>query len=1408
MALPALQLGRDRDAWATIRGFVYQVALTLERWLDLADDEHLELERGEDIDTVAKVLAASGVEESTRLLEQIKYREKNVTLRSSAVIEFLAAVAEHKEKNPGQILRFRFLTTVDAGTEKPSPFTPRYPALAHWATVVNKGQFDVDTVNKILTLVREAERPEGLAENTWKQFKAFLSGTSAAAFFEFMKLIEWSFNTGDLNALGADIRAKIVQRKLAATEEESQDFYQRLFFHIFHLLSERGLKTLTKIELSNVLKRPPLAPQYQALFAQVTGHLAVLENRFETVEQGLTTVQHGLLDVEETLATHRAELQRIVTSQGLPTTITLGPSTFVYVSPPLVQGIIRRTELVKSLQADLDIASILVLSGQASIGKTQLARLLIEPEKTLWLALRHKKPEESVALFETAQSVAHANHKTHIVLDDLPRLSSGDQLTTHMLHLASSAPQKVKLIATISAPLPLTLKEDTPTGFLIERPVPLLQPDEIRELLLAHKAPENILEPTAIQVVQEATTGHPMLVRALIRYLQKQGWLLTTETLQAVAQKEFAKDVQKETQQLLLRTVEGDKPRELLYRLDLVVEPIRERHLQIVSAVIPVIPAPFEQLDELRGFWIQDTAADRYSLSPLLEGLGTKNLPEDVQRNIHQSLGNDITSRRPLSIFEADTAIYYFTKGQLHDRAGLLYLFAMTNALKIPTRIRRLSLSRRWINNDLPNGMSRSVKLYVRGVQVRVLDALHEDTTYTLRQLDALLGEATSTDTLAVIHASLNAGPLRTEVSASLSEKYYRQAVAAAQNAVETNAEQLPEDFLTGLYGMIWINSARVETIDDLREWLKTVQQIGETGRQSALQINTPSIRDESSLLLPQRFALEEYKKPAESRNWLAVLAAQEDLEREAQKLNLIELAGFSVAAQLMVIYDSSQDISRVTKVATEALKRYGAMPRVRFAIQSNFGRQLGHAGKIDEGLAELKSAISIDTGSFAIVNRLHGYIEAARLAAQTADAEEAINFANKAVQFSTVHPELSFERIKALGELSILLSDLNGIKAGYKAWAKTAEEILLAQEDTPHWKALFSIIGHSIGYYHSIATTGLPPSTIDGGQPYVKPLPGIFLRYSEAAATIFDSNKTALICAQLAMYADSIGDDQEARRWAEHGIQIAEKSGSESTRALLANLALPYLLITNAFATAITGSVSAATTLLRESRHGLNKELHSSDEQLLRKDGEAMGRYQSFFPVFVRLLHMNYQGDPLAKTAAQEVIGVCQQLSKQSTQPKPWELAASIIDATFVRGALKSEFDLLLEEAEQTQENLLKAITLFGASFAPDVSVKQTLANHITALNYAMETLKLKGSTMRLIVHPFMRDFWQWRFSSAKFQFRSPNMVEKELAQASQLSGPDGVRAILLSLSYGLALNLPNHFIQWLTIRSTDKNS
>lgn len=86
---------KNRDAWSTIRGYVYQVDLTISRWLDLKDNQILELERGEDIDIINSDISKTRI---SRELEQIKYREATISLNQDLVFDLILNFYTHKKK--------------------------------------------------------------------------------------------------------------------------------------------------------------------------------------------------------------------------------------------------------------------------------------------------------------------------------------------------------------------------------------------------------------------------------------------------------------------------------------------------------------------------------------------------------------------------------------------------------------------------------------------------------------------------------------------------------------------------------------------------------------------------------------------------------------------------------------------------------------------------------------------------------------------------------------------------------------------------------------------------------------------------------------------------------------------------------------------------------------------------------------------------------------------------------------------------------------------------------------------------------------------------------------------------------------------------------------------------------------
>ena len=185
---------RDRDAWFVIRGFRYQIDLTILRWIELREDQTLELEAGEDIDTVARSVEAR-LEDSKRLLEQVKHLDRNITLRSPEAVAAVANALEHIQVNPGMAITFRMVTNASPGLERPSPYDDRCCAIEVWEAV-RKGLVEASALPRrlagIRSLLSQAHGPEGFNSGTWDGLQAFLSTSSDEDLRVFISGFEWS----------------------------------------------------------------------------------------------------------------------------------------------------------------------------------------------------------------------------------------------------------------------------------------------------------------------------------------------------------------------------------------------------------------------------------------------------------------------------------------------------------------------------------------------------------------------------------------------------------------------------------------------------------------------------------------------------------------------------------------------------------------------------------------------------------------------------------------------------------------------------------------------------------------------------------------------------------------------------------------------------------------------------------------------------------------------------------------------------------------------------------------------------------------------------------------------------------------------------------------------------------------
>lgn len=294
---------RKRDAYATIRGFVYQVELTIQRWLDLKVGEALELERGEDVDTIQEAMSGFGNEQS-RLLEQIKARVKKLTLRSGSALSALANFYEHDCNNSKLKLSYRYVTSAAVGLERPSATPDRVPLITLW-NGLHGNQIQPKDLSARFKQTRAflaaTTKPTKLDAKAWASFISFVGTGSERSFRNFVRRVEWFVSQTPTARVAERVQKKLVSQ-YGTEPTEAQTTYERLFLHVFKVLSEPGIKRLTTVDRERVLRSPYLNARDQLLLANLSVHLTDLSARVGALEDLVASLSPHALPSEIEIA--------------------------------------------------------------------------------------------------------------------------------------------------------------------------------------------------------------------------------------------------------------------------------------------------------------------------------------------------------------------------------------------------------------------------------------------------------------------------------------------------------------------------------------------------------------------------------------------------------------------------------------------------------------------------------------------------------------------------------------------------------------------------------------------------------------------------------------------------------------------------------------------------------------------------------------------------------------------------------------------------------------------------------------------------------------------------------------------------------------------------------------------------
>ncbi len=1368
--MAAFQTARNRDAWASIRGFLYQACLTVERWLALNASESLELERGEDIDIVSRALGADEVE-AARLLEQVKLRESNVSLRSDPVAAFLANALDHQTRNPGAELTFRFLTNAQPAHERPTGLR-QARGITVWEELrrLPMAERTADQrLQGIRDLLRSTSKPAEVPGPLWARLRYFVDEVPAKEFARFVGQTEFACGNGDYVAVRQRIEALLLKRRLVAAGCEGIGYWA-LLVKVLEVLSSVGLKLLRPEDVGSVLAgaSPAAAQRISDLVARLTAW----ENTAQDLALRLRRQEDALQDLGAKVSG--------LSSQPLPPALALARH-LVGEPPPLPSNAVTRRETVAALAADAAPGKWLALCGRPGLGKSVAALLLCSrmPVPPNWLRLRGLDRDQCAAVlqYELSSGLFVDGEQALFVADDLPRVTSGELLWEVLVRFASTlCSSGGTFVTTSNFRLPADTQELAKTN-LTERELPPFSNDEAREYFSLSGAPPKIAASPAVAAINGIVSGHPTLLRAAATYLKAREWRFDTETVEALFTRTFTREVEEQSQRLLSETV-SEEARELIYRLDLVIGTATEETVRSVTEAPPPVARAFEALTEVLDLWIQRSPGG-YILSPLVKHLGEPNLLPEVRRGIASRLAHQILSRGTINQVDAMAVIsYLMTSGEV-DNAGWVFTSILRSIESAPPDIDDFGLLSLWAITELPSAMHLGIRLMVRGTQARVLSRRGRNAGFVLRSLEGLVKSAPPGLAFAALGAAVSAAVQPRADSAEAILRILAQVLPHTEATLRSSGEEMEWPKEVRPEELLWLVAMNVETPAALNAW--TTCWSGLTGDQRRILVNADHY-PVAAMAVASGVWRREGERPEQERSWEAAHAALARLESAALSGDGVLLAACALRSRIIVWAEYQDDLQKAEQAARSALHVFKHDPEALFLIRESIGRQYVLRKRWAEAHAWFEGAFGAHAQRFPVI-RFFG-LNAAAVAAGDTDPVAAVLLLKAAAEVALATPLLrDLDRVCALAELAIAEWRANGLAASFARWDEAVSVFLAIPDRSSEWRDVGVVVGHCLGYLSLIAESGSPPATTRDDKPYGPPIAGIFQPVPKGISARYPTGSMeAVLCAQLVLFADGVGATDRAEFWTIAGLERAAGPDAAAVRAVLYDRALPYFLHTNAFEHALLHA--------RDFTEGVSGGV---------EEAERLQRQLLCVPLAIRVATLVVENAALGGLAVGECVEVLNRIADGAQRPAPWRAAAELLGDAFVR----SVGARVLFAAPTTRDEVRAEWPLHGmanllATLQVDCPLETAAAVHVNTMRTMARVPRATAMSER-VLWPFVRAFWMKVMREERFRLNAPRAVDANLRGLDQSKPAEAMRTVLSAMVDDQRASISAEDRQWL---------
>ncbi|HVY31042.1 MAG TPA: hypothetical protein VHB79_31015 [Polyangiaceae bacterium] len=1345
---------RNRDASAAIAGYVYQVDLTILRWLDLPDSDLLELEAGEDIDRIGRAVVDSGPDQ-LRILEQVKLRHSSITMRSPEAIEALANAAETLAANPAERIQFRFTTTARVGLERPSPWpgdTKKRAGIDLWQALRSKNTPSTIRADAEATLCAVAatwRRPSNVAHSTWSALTALL-GPTQNGLLSLVPVFEWATAARTPIQLRSAIAQRLAQDFPVVAAAPQDAAYQRLFHRVFVTLSSVGRKLLRRDQLLRELADLSSPPVETTSFQQVIALLDAQQNAIGALSRTIDAL--GVQQSQLLGPGSRLDLVAEYVAAG----VRLNTSP-----PPFTALTIQRNDVARDILARSNGAIWIALFGMSGSGKTQLACDLAPSAQ--WVRLDGVSNDDAAQRVEAVLGRAAGSTTGWLVLDDLP-LDPSPRLRDLLVGLANCPPwPDFRLISTSHRALSARLKANLAQHSLFEICTPAFSASETVELAAKYAAPQEIQDnDRLIATVNSWCNGHPQLLAATCRFLQLKSWAIDSETLNALLSREQLREVSRETAEIIRQTIQDPEARRLLYRTKLSSEPLGFEYVAKLSSVAPSIARARERFDSLIGPWLRPEVDEKFAVSPLVREISDEYLEEAEKQDCHAILAEmELETRRDQ--WGLISAIAHYAGAKQRDRAATLLIHALVEAAKFPDPPPGASLVLGCWANEPPSGLEPDTYLMLLAAQIHARNKFGEPIEHQLRELGPALLDATSKSS---IPAACLAFRAVFKVDPQLARSMWRKARVDCNGADDLAGSSGTISKTAAIEALVWICVQDVTSLEHFDSWVDLTE-----GLSMDLVIwNEHELNPRTSLALPvDRIWLVESTKP--TPDWQPVL-------RSLRRVDSLpgtapDLRVRAVRAEITVLADYLGSLQDAESLAARALQGADLAPEHRYLIGEALGRAQLHAGYPDRASASLKVALdwsrepgTVDGLELALTLR------AAASAAVKSKSGSASKFASQAVAVIREDAQLpEAELVRNLGEAALISYLERDARSAYTYLSEAAARYLDAPSDRRGTTSapLSKLVEHT---YH-LARTGSPPDAAKLGVEFPEPEPNLF--YEKVTSSIA-TELSAIICARLSSIADYVGADDDATLWAVRACAEAYENPGERM-SMFVFTALQYLTIPEAedtFSVFCRELAAAAGVADERFQQGLLFEVIFWIQRLARDSVRDRGAALAG-----------------AIALAEECRAIAAKVPRAASS---WQEAADLIGYAARGGSVRS----LAERTNaliRAGNDVLALVGRASALLAEDLTPAAAIQLQLHLLDGYWSAAIAPAFTRR-VIRPYLTEFWTNVAQGQAFHLTEPRTLRSAVEAAAPLPAEEACVVLMVGAADASGVRIPENLL------------